>query len=188
MNILLIFILCLCRWSLIAGRLPGRTANDVKNYWNTHLRKKANSCDKDAKEKAEDIVKVNVIKPRPRTFTKSLTCLSGKPAVVKSFEPKDNVSSISPALMASDSRVKWWESLLDDKEGDEGATCGTSALDKEPNRDLWAEKIAPEAKGGDSFDVDGTSCLADFSFDDDGTSFFTDFSFETSLWKFLNAD
>ncbi|KAG6743211.1 hypothetical protein POTOM_054159 [Populus tomentosa] len=26
------------RWSLIAGRLPGRTANDVKNYWNTNLR------------------------------------------------------------------------------------------------------------------------------------------------------
>ncbi|XP_057494504.1 transcription factor MYB1 [Actinidia eriantha] len=28
------------RWSLIAGRLPGRTSNDVKNYWNTHLQKK----------------------------------------------------------------------------------------------------------------------------------------------------
>ncbi|KAF4347660.1 hypothetical protein G4B88_019348 [Cannabis sativa] len=26
-------------WSLIAGRIPGRTANDVKNYWNTHQRK-----------------------------------------------------------------------------------------------------------------------------------------------------
>ncbi|KAK9271530.1 hypothetical protein L1049_001890 [Liquidambar formosana] len=28
------------RWSLIAARLPGRTANDVKNYWNTHFYKK----------------------------------------------------------------------------------------------------------------------------------------------------
>ncbi|CAN0918296.1 Transcription factor MYB82 [Linum grandiflorum] len=28
------------RWSLIAGRLPGRTDNEVKNYWNTHLNNK----------------------------------------------------------------------------------------------------------------------------------------------------
>ncbi|XP_077236689.1 uncharacterized protein LOC143878271 [Tasmannia lanceolata] len=28
------------RWSLIAGRLPGRTDNEVKNYWNTRLLKK----------------------------------------------------------------------------------------------------------------------------------------------------
>ncbi|XP_030447687.2 transcription factor WER-like [Syzygium oleosum] len=27
------------RWSLIAGRVPGRTDNQVKNYWNTHLSK-----------------------------------------------------------------------------------------------------------------------------------------------------
>ncbi|KAJ4829082.1 hypothetical protein Tsubulata_030983 [Turnera subulata] len=27
------------RWSLIAGRVPGRTDNQVKNHWNTHLSK-----------------------------------------------------------------------------------------------------------------------------------------------------
>ncbi|KAF3331802.1 transcription factor MYB34 [Carex littledalei] len=29
-----------CRWSIIANSLPGRTDNDVKNYWNTKLSKK----------------------------------------------------------------------------------------------------------------------------------------------------
>lgn len=37
---LIVFIRMVCRWSKIASQLPGRTDNEIKNVWNTHLKKK----------------------------------------------------------------------------------------------------------------------------------------------------
>ncbi|GAV72819.1 Myb_DNA-binding domain-containing protein [Cephalotus follicularis] len=47
------------RWSLIAGRLPGRTDNEIKNYWNSHLSKKINQ-----KEKITEISKTHETMPQ----------------------------------------------------------------------------------------------------------------------------
>nr|QSD99669.1 MYB family transcription factor [Melilotus albus] len=71
------------RWSLIAGRLPGRTSNDVKNYWHTHLLKKAVSKKEEEKEKEKEKPKETmkaheVFKPRPITFSTNSPWLNGK--------------------------------------------------------------------------------------------------------------
>ncbi|KAJ0983333.1 hypothetical protein J5N97_011588 [Dioscorea zingiberensis] len=67
------------RWSLIAGRLPGRTANDIKNHWNTHLSKRSIPKEKPwstktifkgtTREKPKETrEEFRIIKPRPRTI------------------------------------------------------------------------------------------------------------------------
>ncbi|KAI3665593.1 hypothetical protein L6452_44220 [Arctium lappa] len=108
------------RWSLIAGRIPGRTANDVKNFWNTHLRSRAKQQKKephDAKS-SEDHTMVTIIKPRPQTFSKTLNWFKGDNEIMEthddrnlrrsSIEGVDNNYNMSPGLISS-------PVILDDK-------------------------------------------------------------------------
>ncbi|KAG2676370.1 hypothetical protein I3760_12G050100 [Carya illinoinensis] len=48
------------RWSLIAGRLPGRTDNEIKNYWNSHLSKKISK-----EKKSETSTKQKIVPKEP---------------------------------------------------------------------------------------------------------------------------
>ncbi|XP_052206089.1 transcription factor MYB114-like [Diospyros lotus] len=69
------------RWSLIAGRFTGRTSNDVKNYWNTHLRKNKDKVLK-AQSAAMETTKTKTIRPEPRTFPKNIPWMRSKTPVI----------------------------------------------------------------------------------------------------------
>ncbi|KAJ0586369.1 putative transcription factor MYB-HB-like family [Helianthus annuus] len=50
------------RWSLIASKLSGRTDNEIKNYWNAHLRKTdENTGSKTTKNKKIEIKKKKIL-------------------------------------------------------------------------------------------------------------------------------
>ncbi|KAJ0797740.1 putative transcription factor MYB family [Helianthus annuus] len=116
------------RWSLIAGRLPGRTANDVKNYWNTHLRSRL----KQEKEKLKDgeqseHTMVTVIKPQPRTISKTLNLYphvtphdTHNLVTSSNNDSIDNTFNISPNVVSSPTFVDkingYLEELFDNEE------------------------------------------------------------------------
>ncbi|XP_026659444.2 transcription factor MYB92-like [Phoenix dactylifera] len=71
------------KWSTIATQLPGRTDNEIKNYWNTHLRKKLL------------LMGIDPVTHRPRTDLDLLTSLPSFLAAAKNLgnltSPLDDV-------------------------------------------------------------------------------------------------
>ncbi|KAG5535409.1 hypothetical protein RHGRI_023241 [Rhododendron griersonianum] len=106
------------QWSLIAGRLPGRTSNDVKNYWNTHLHKKPNDQREDvqkSKMTQRTMEKTNLIRPRPRTFSKNLPWQMGKTIIIDKARTKENFSNpFQTSSPGDDDGILWWDNMLSD--------------------------------------------------------------------------
>ncbi|KAG5231487.1 myb-related protein [Salix suchowensis] len=91
------------RWSLIAGRLPGRTDNEIKNYWNTHLVKRLRSqgTDPNTHKKLPEPVKREVKRRRSDKNTSKKKQNKSKAKLVP--DEKHKVHLPKPVRFASSS-------------------------------------------------------------------------------------
>ncbi|KZV48914.1 r2r3-myb transcription factor [Dorcoceras hygrometricum] len=141
-------------WSLIAGRLPGRTANDVKNFWNTRMERKSGGGKGQAIQKT--ITKANIIRPRPRTFS-NLTIQDGSGAASVAdnlHKPNDpdknnnnnnnNIMSESLSSQEAEESIRWWSNLLDEAAEDKFENDIPLVDEKGKQAGLWTGHINPE--------------------------------------------
>ncbi|KEH39966.1 putative transcription factor MYB-HB-like family [Medicago truncatula] len=85
------------RWSAIASKLPGRTDNDVKNYWNTKLKKK---------------ILTGIVKLKP--MTENDNTIPSTPSLTQSSNPQNSEINF-PASQNQHSPPSPLPNMLDNK-------------------------------------------------------------------------
>ncbi|KAK8523257.1 hypothetical protein V6N13_113205 [Hibiscus sabdariffa] len=96
------------RWSLIAGRLPGLTDNEIKNYWNTTLSKRLQGQKNMSLKTTEASNKLRTMGEHQVIRTKAVKCTK---AVNVTLDPKSE--TISPIETPSSSAINEDHNSLD---------------------------------------------------------------------------
>nr|WEY18724.1 anthocyanin regulator 4-II [Petunia x hybrida] len=169
------------RWSLIAGRLPGRTANDVKNYWNTNLLTRSKfgppqQHDRKCPKAIKTMAKNAIIRPQPWNLSK--LAKNNVSTIHKDEHSKQEIIIEKPAtaeVVSRDENVEWWTNLLlDNSNGfEKAATESTSAFQNIESL-LNEELLSPSINGGTYYPMQETGDMG-----------WSDLSIDADLWELL---
>lgn len=90
-----LFHILSCRWSKIAQHLPGRTDNEIKNYWRTRVQKQARHLKIDSNSRAfQDVIRCVWM---PRLLQKIEGSSSTSPIIPQSINHSDSTQQHSTA-------------------------------------------------------------------------------------------
>nr|XP_043606169.1 transcription factor MYB114-like [Erigeron canadensis] len=121
------------KWSLIAGRIPGRTANDVKNYWNTNIRSRFKQVKEPKDDESSQKTRVTIIKPQARTFSKPhVAAPDGKNLNRSSSYDKENPTNNVSTGVIDNTIKEYLDVLFDDRVRDSDGIFEWSSLDASP--------------------------------------------------------
>lgn len=94
------------RWSTIAAQLPGRTDNEIKNVWHTHLKKRARSN----RPQREELVKESATPWRSCSELSSSTT-TGSSTATGGASMNEGHTGSPPELLGMD-EDDWWSEAL----------------------------------------------------------------------------
>ncbi|XP_022156450.1 protein ODORANT1-like isoform X1 [Momordica charantia] len=162
-------------WSKIAARLPGRTDNEIKNHWNTHIKKKLLKM-------GIDPVTHEPIKKQPEETTDQSPKANTNNAKKENSGENDSVlenSSSSPATENSSSAATDDSLLLENLYN----TSSNFWIEEEA---LWNNHNPPAANGANNFVWEENNCswlldCEDFGIHDFGFDFFNDFESNNAI-------
>lgn len=125
------------RWSRIAKAMPGRTDNEIKNYWRTHMRKKAQEEKMLAKNKASSSPSSSSADSTSLTTT---TCSASPTATSSSAATTEEAPQESTTSMDDEAEEEAATSASEEKKAEVVQYC--SAVDIDP---LWNDIAASES-------------------------------------------
>ncbi|CDP00641.1 unnamed protein product [Coffea canephora] len=180
------------RWSKIARHLPGRTDNEIKNYWRTRVQKQARQLNVDSNSKKF----LEAIKcfwmPRLLEKMEQSSSLSSSSSI-SSISTPDNHNSASPSLATNKTPLASSSPLADSKKcsSDSNNSACNNSIEGDSCYHIFSHYQPPEmsAEAMESPDMNFSECQiseADNWFNDDmsaGAFWNTD-----ELWHFRKPE